>query len=129
MCGGDLTSCFPSLQLSVLVFLRVVVAPLGLLSQLSAVPVLVVIVSSALRVRRPVGALLLGVGAGTDHTQTRRQPSQRLVTSSIFSKHTAALIVRQRGMQTSPNWLRTVEVGFWELHWDGVDVGMLLGDF
>lgn len=29
----------------------------------------------------------------------------------------------------SPYWLRTVEVGFWQLHWDGVNVWMLLGNF
>ncbi len=29
----------------------------------------------------------------------------------------------------SPYWLRTVEVGFWQFDWDGVDVWMLLGDF
>lgn len=28
-----------------------------------------------------------------------------------------------------PDWLRAVQIGFWQLHWDGVDVWMLLGDF
>ncbi len=32
-------------------------------------------------------------------------------------------------MLLSPYWLRTVEVGLWQFHWDGVDVWMLLGDF
>lgn len=29
----------------------------------------------------------------------------------------------------SPDWLRAVLVRFWQLHWDGVDVWVLLGDF
>lgn len=32
-------------------------------------------------------------------------------------------------MQTSPDWLRTVEVWLGHFDRDGVDVGMLLGDF
>lgn len=32
-------------------------------------------------------------------------------------------------MQTSPDWLRTVEVWLWQFDRDGVDVGMLLGNF
>lgn len=45
MCS-DVTSWFPSLQLSVLVFLRIVVSSLGLVGQLSAVVGLVVLVPS-----------------------------------------------------------------------------------
>lgn len=32
-------------------------------------------------------------------------------------------------MQTSPDWLRTVEVRLWQFDREGVDVGMLLGNF
>lgn len=53
----DITSWLPSLQLSVFVFLRVVVASLRLLGQLPAVFILVFLVSSALRVRWPEGGL------------------------------------------------------------------------
>lgn len=68
MRSDAVTSWFPSLQLSVFVFLRIVVSSLGLVGQLSAVLGLVVLVSSGLRVRWPEGSLLLGIGAGTDRT-------------------------------------------------------------
>lgn len=54
---------FPRLQLSVFVFLRIVVSSLGLVGQLSAVLGLVVLLSSGLRVRWPEWGLLLGIGA------------------------------------------------------------------
>ena len=71
VCRLDITSWFPGLQLSVFVFLSIVVSSLGLLGQLSAVLGLFVLVSSALRVRWPEGSLLLGIGAGTEYTYTR----------------------------------------------------------
>lgn len=70
VCRFDITSWFPGLQLSVFVFLSIVVSSLGLLGQLSAVLGLFVLVSSALRVRWPEGSLLLGIGAGTEYTKT-----------------------------------------------------------
>lgn len=53
----DITSWLPNLQLSVFVFLRVVVAFLRLLGQLPAVIILVFLLSSALKVRWPEGGL------------------------------------------------------------------------
>lgn len=65
------------LQLSVFVFLGVtVVASSGLVGQLSAVLFLVVIVTPALRVRRPGGwglGLRVGVGAGAGHRRARER--------------------------------------------------------
>ena len=83
VCSDDVTSWFPGLQLSVFVFLRVVVSPLGLVGQLSAVLGLVVVVSSALRVRRPEGGLLLGVRAGTDHTHAALIPLTMLILNNL----------------------------------------------
>lgn len=57
----DVLSWRRGLQLSVIVFLRIVVSPLGLFGQLPAVLGLVFLVPSGLGVRRP--EWLLGVGA------------------------------------------------------------------
>lgn len=69
VCSHGGTSWRPGLQLSVFVFLRIVVSPPSLVSQLPAVLGFVILVSSAFRVRWPEGSLLLGIGAGTAHTR------------------------------------------------------------
>lgn len=56
-------------QLSVFVFLWVVVSSLGLFRQLPVVLGLAVLVPSRLRVQRPGRSLWLGVGARIDDTQ------------------------------------------------------------
>lgn len=136
VCRFDITSWFPGLQLSVFVFLSIVVSSLGLLGQLSAVLGLFVLVSSALRVRWPEGSLLLGIGAGTEYTKTHtHQRSRGLAFSfdrpNVNGQHinTRAVLPALLRVELSPYWLRTVEVGFWQFHRDGVDVWVLLGDF
>lgn len=43
--------------------------------------------------------------------------------------NTRAVLPALLRVELSPYWLRTVEVGFWQFHRDGVDVWVLLGDF
>lgn len=73
---GNTTLCLPGLQLSVFIFLRAVVALLGLLGQLPAVLGFIIRVSSALRVCWPVGNLRLGIRAGPEHTHTHVHTKQ-----------------------------------------------------
>lgn len=108
------------LQLSVFIFLSAVVALLVLLSQLPAVLSIIVLMSSALRVCWPVGSLWLRVRAGTEQPQTKSWWSCKL-------EQRRNLVVKRK--DASPYWLRTVDVGFWQFHWDSIDVRMLLGNF
>lgn len=73
---GNTTLCLPGLQLSVFIFLRAVVALLGLLGQLPAVLGFIIRVSSALGVCWPVGSLRLGIRAGPEHTHTHVHTKQ-----------------------------------------------------
>lgn len=116
---GNITF-WSQLQLSVFIFLGAVVALLVLLSQLPAVLSFIVLMSSALRVCWPVGSLWLRVRAGTGQPQTK---------SWWWCNLEQRRNVAVKSKDASPNWLRTVEVGFWQFDRDSIDVRMLLGNF